>query len=62
MNSTTREIEAALIAAGFQKISCKKHIKFRHPDGRQTVLSKGNKEVPYQTLKKIEKQTGIKLT
>lgn len=57
----TRELIKKLRALGFVEISSKKHIKFRHPDGRWTVISKGSHEIDKDLLKKIEQQTGEKL-
>ena len=59
---TTRELRKKLLAAGFKLVSVKKHYKFKHPDGRRTMVSKGNKEIPKQILKQIEKQTKLKLS
>ncbi|MDR1659897.1 MAG: type II toxin-antitoxin system HicA family toxin [Desulfovibrio sp.] len=57
----TRELADKLRALGFIEISAKKHIKFKHPDGRWTVISKGSHEIDTGLLKKIEQQTGEKL-
>lgn len=58
----TRELIANLEKAGFEKQTTNKHLKLKHPDGRWTVISKGNKEIGKTLLKQIEKQTGVKLT
>ena len=57
-----REVRKEIEKAGFKLISVRKHYKYRHPDGRTTMISKGNKVIPKPTLKQIEKQTGLKLT
>lgn len=46
---------------GFEAISSKKHIKFKHADGRWTVISKGSHEIDIDLLKKMEKQISEKL-
>ena len=57
----TRELIRILEAAGFKVVRKRKHIKLKHPDGRTTMVSKGDKEIPSGTLKAIAKQTGMKL-
>lgn len=57
----TAELVRRLRARGFQDVGGKKHIKFKHSDGRWTVISKGNHEIPTDLLKQIEKQTNEKL-
>jgi len=57
----TRELIRKLRELGFEGIGTKKHVKFRHPDGRWTVVSKGSHEIDVDLLKKIEQQTGEKL-
>lgn len=56
-----RELITILENEGFARITSGKHLKYAHPDGRWTCVSKGNKEINWKTLKKIEKQTGLKL-
>jgi predicted RNA binding protein YcfA (HicA-like mRNA interferase family) len=46
---------------GFEAISTKKHVKFKHQDGRWTVISKGSHEIAVELLKKMEQQIGEKL-
>jgi Predicted periplasmic or secreted lipoprotein len=57
----TRELVKKLKALGFEETSIKKHIKFRHPDGRWTVISKGNHEIDIELVKRMEKQINEKL-
>lgn len=57
----TNEIAKKLLKAGFEEIGGKKHDKYRHPDGRYTVLSRGTHELSRELVKEIEKQTGISL-
>jgi predicted RNA binding protein YcfA (HicA-like mRNA interferase family) len=57
----TRALINKLRALGFEEISTKKHSKFRHPDGRWTVISKGSHEIDINILKKMEQQIGEKL-
>lgn len=54
----TRELVKCLKALGFEEIGGKKHIKFKHPDGRWTSLSMGSHEISIDLLKKIEQQIG----
>lgn len=61
----TTELLKILEQAGFvqtNKGRKVRHLKFRHPDGRTTMVSKGKGEIPQPTLRMIEKQTGLKLT
>jgi predicted RNA binding protein YcfA (HicA-like mRNA interferase family) len=46
---------------GFEESGAKKHVTFRHPDGRWTVVSKGSHDIDVELLKKMEQQTGEKL-
>lgn len=57
----TNEIIKKLTEAGFILVSSRKHIKYKHPDGRWTVLSKGAHEIDTDLIKKMEQQTKIKL-
>ena len=57
----TRELIRKLRALGFEESGTKKHAKFRHPDGRWTVVSKGSHEIDIDLLKKMEQQIGEKL-
>jgi len=59
----SRSIISALLAAGWREVAQDgSHKQFNHPDrpGRVTVAHP-NKDVPIGTLKRIEKQAGIKL-
>ncbi|MBI9110274.1 MAG: hypothetical protein JEY82_03620 [Maridesulfovibrio ferrireducens] len=38
-----------------------KHRKFEHPDGRETQVKKGNKDIEGWLLREQEKQTKLKL-
>lgn len=59
MNS--REIIKRLQEEGFEFISQKgSHKKFRHPDGRITIVPEHKKDLPKGTLGEIERQTQIK--
>ena len=57
----TRELIKKLRELGFTESGTKKHAKFRHPDGRWTVVSKGSHEIDIDLLKKMEQQIGEKL-
>jgi predicted RNA binding protein YcfA (HicA-like mRNA interferase family) len=57
----TRELATKLRSLGFQEITAKKHIKFKHADGRWTVISKGSHEIDVNLLKKMEQQIGEEL-
>jgi len=57
----TRELIRKLRELGFEESGTKKHAKFRHPDGRWTVVSKGSHEIDIDLLKKMEQQIGEKL-
>jgi predicted RNA binding protein YcfA (HicA-like mRNA interferase family) len=59
----TRELVRRLLEAGFRQVGkTSKHTKYKHPDGRYTVVSKGNNEIEGDLLKRVEKQTKLKLT
>lgn len=59
---SSREIEAALLAAGFAVAARSgSHVKYRHPDGRIVVLQAGRKDVPPGTLASIRRMSGLKL-
>lgn len=57
----TRDLVKRLKAHGFEEIGGKKHIKYKHPDGRWTSISKGSHEISADLLKKIEQQIGESL-
>ena len=57
----TRELIRKLRELGFEESGSKKYAKFRHPDGRWTVVSKGSHEIDMDLLKKMERQIGEKL-
>jgi predicted RNA binding protein YcfA (HicA-like mRNA interferase family) len=59
----SREVIAALEQAGWEQVRQKgSHIQLKHPDrtGRVTVPHP-NPDIPINTLKSIEKQSGLKL-
>ena len=49
----TKELVKRLKALGFEEIGGKKHIKFKHPDGRWTSITKGSHEISRDLLKKL---------
>lgn len=57
----TRDLIRKLRELGFEESDTKKHVKFRHPDGRWTVISKGSHEIDVELLKKMERQIGERL-
>lgn len=57
----TRNLVKKLKVLGFEEIGGKRHIKFKHPDGRWTSISKGNHEISADLLKKMERQIGESL-
>lgn len=60
----TKELVKRLKDLGFEEVRIpkpKKHIKFKHPDGRWTSISKGNHEIDVDLVKKMESQIGEKL-
>lgn len=57
-----RELRKWLKDHGFEEVSSRKHVKFRHPDGRWTVVSKGDYEVGRELPRQIEKQVGEKIS
>ena len=59
---SSRDIIEALTAAGFQEARTKgDHVRFKHPDGRATTVPHPKRDMPIGTLKKIERDTGVKL-
>ena len=58
----SREIIKKLEALGFVLVSVKgDHHKFRHPDGRLTIVVHPRKDFPLGTIKAMERQSGVKL-
>ncbi|MBQ7608581.1 MAG: type II toxin-antitoxin system HicA family toxin [Desulfovibrionaceae bacterium] len=57
----TKELIKRLKSLGFEEIGGKKHIKYKHPDGRWISISKGNHEISINLLKKMEQQIGESL-
>ncbi|HAS89847.1 MAG TPA: hypothetical protein DCS48_11175 [Desulfovibrio sp.] len=55
------ELRKKLENEGFVNIRTDKHHKYRHPDGRTTMVPKGRKEIGLGLLKAIERQTQVKL-
>ena len=58
---TAEEIVHALLAAGFAKVrqGATSHVKFRHPDGRTTVISMHAGSVREGTLSAIRRQSKL---
>jgi predicted RNA binding protein YcfA (HicA-like mRNA interferase family) len=59
---TAQELIKRLEKAGFVNIGGRNHDKLAHPDGRITVIHRHKGDIPFGTLKAIEKQTKVKLT
>jgi predicted RNA binding protein YcfA (HicA-like mRNA interferase family) len=62
MPMTVRQVRAALILAGWLKVSQRgSHEKWRSPDGRRTaiVFGKDSGTMPAGTLASIRRQTGL---
>lgn len=62
----SRELIRLLEAAGFVRVETQggrkrrgNHIKFRHPDGRWTVVSRGDKDFDKEYVKQVARQAGI---
>jgi predicted RNA binding protein YcfA (HicA-like mRNA interferase family) len=53
------EMEKQLEWLGFKKIEGSKHRKFKHPDGRITVLRRSQKYYYGSELREIEEQAGV---
>ena len=63
-----RDLIRVLIAAGFVEVVSQggrkrkgNHIKFRHPDGRWTVVSHGDKDFDKTYVDTVAKQAGIEI-
>lgn len=63
-----RDLIKLLKAAGFVRVQTQggrkrkgSHIKFRHPDGRWTVVSHGDKDFDMEYVKQVARQAGIKI-
>lgn len=63
-----KDLIRQLEAAGFERVTTQggrkrkgNHIKFRHPDGRWTVLSHGDKDFDKDYVKEVAKQAGIEI-
>lgn len=57
-----KQIEKALIKSGFTPSKGKgSHVKFKHPDGRFTVVPGHNRPVRLGTLRAILRQSGLSL-
>lgn len=59
---TARELINRLEQAGFINKGGRNHDKLVHADGRVTVVHRHKGDIPFGTLKAIEKQTLVKLT
>lgn len=58
----SREIIKRLTDAGFVLVSSRgSHHKYRHPDGRMSIVVHPRKDYPLGTIKAMERQTGVKL-
>lgn len=59
---SSRNIEQVLLQLGFFFVSQKgSHAKFRHENGRVTILPMNKSEIPIGTFRSILKQAGISL-
>ncbi len=59
---TSNEIIRKLVEAGFQLVHQRgSHQKYRHPDGRTTVVPVPRKDMPIGTIHAIEEQSKVKL-
>ena len=58
---TAEEIVAVLLAAGFRQLpqGATSHVKFRHPDGRTTLVAMHRKDIKAGTLAAIRRQSGL---
>lgn len=63
-----RELIRQLESAGFVQVRTQgernrqgNHIKFRHPDGRWTVVSHGDKDFDKDYVKAVARQAGIEI-
>ena len=59
---TARELIKHLEKAGFVNMSGRNHDKLVHTDGRVTVVHRHKGDIPFGTLRAIERQTQVKLT
>jgi len=59
---TAHELIKRLEKAGFVNKGGRNHDKLAHPDGRVTVVHRHKGDIPFGTLKAIERQTKIKIT
>jgi predicted RNA binding protein YcfA (HicA-like mRNA interferase family) len=59
---TAQELITRLENAGFVNKGGRNHDKLAHPDGRVTVVHRHKRDIPFGTLKAIERQTKVKLT
>ena len=58
----SKEAIKALEAAGFRIASQKgSHVKLVHPDGRNTIVAAGRKDIPIGTVLAIERKSGVKI-
>lgn len=61
-NIKVKEMERVLLKAGFvPQIGKGSHRRFKHPDGRRTVLASHPGNIPKPIAAKILKQSGISL-
>ncbi|MDL2321578.1 type II toxin-antitoxin system HicA family toxin [Desulfosarcina sp. OttesenSCG-928-B08] len=59
---TAHELTNRLEQAGLINKGGRNHDKLVHADGRATVVHRHKRDIPFGTLKSIEKQTMVKLT
>ena len=58
---TAEEIVRVLLAAGFVRLprGATSHVKFRHPDGRTTVVAMHRKDLKAGTLAAIRRESRL---
>ena len=63
-----RDLIRILLAAGFVQVVSQggrkrkgNHVKFRHPDGRWTVVSHGDKDFDKTYIDNVAKQAGLEI-
>ena len=61
-----RELIKQLEAAGFRQVTSQggrrgkgNHVKYKHPDGRWTVISHGDKDFDKEYVKQVAREAGI---
>lgn len=56
---TARELTNILEQAGFKATEGARHTKWKHPDGRVTVIHRHKGDIPRGTLKAIFREAGL---